>query len=138
MMRARPTSRGFLLEGDTPTARWRVLLDDAGHAVESSLDRKDAPAANAPRPDGMHPCPKCPPPPPEGPAPGAGPAEAPGFRGGGPGAALALVIRVITLGLLKPCGPCDCRRKKLDRLGWRGLWRVRQVLCVLLCDCRRP
>lgn len=54
----------------------------------------------------------------------------------GPGTALALLIKWLTLGRLKPCPRCNSKRGALDRLGWRGLWRLRRVLCIFACDYR--
>ena len=40
----------------------------------------------------------------------------------GPGTALAWLIKLITLGFVHPCTGCHSRARRLDRLGWRGLF----------------
>ena len=40
----------------------------------------------------------------------------------GPGATIATVIKFITFGLVRPCAGCRSRARRLDRLGWRGLF----------------
>ena len=40
----------------------------------------------------------------------------------GPGTMLAWLIRFATLGFIQPCTGCRSRARRLDRLGWRGLF----------------
>ena len=40
----------------------------------------------------------------------------------GPGTTLAWLIRLVTLGLVRPCTGCRSRARRLDHLGWRGMF----------------
>ena len=40
----------------------------------------------------------------------------------GPGTALTWLIKLFTLGFVRPCTGCRSRARRLDRFGWRGLF----------------
>lgn len=40
---------------------------------------------------------------------------------GGPGTVLAWLIRILTLGLVRPCTTCKSRIRRMDQMGWWGV-----------------
>ena len=83
---------GMILEGDTRLGRYRIEIDAAGSVVVDDV-KVNTPKQQA---SWVHPS-----------------------KRKGLGDVVAAGIKVATLGMVKPCGPCEKRKKKLNELGRR-------------------